>query len=179
MVYQAWYSGKLDLVKTVYRLEGIAAVESMWQELHPEASLLEVMSAEKALSLYWTRNEDAQWPAGGPEKKRETTNGVRFDEETNFEAGRPEWYFRRTSAHYEPGKYSFEEEEECISEFDVDEDFSAFKFGKRDQTGSPTAEGYEMVDGEDEEDDDDDVEEVDEWREAIEAEADYIVFGDD
>ncbi|KAF2654470.1 hypothetical protein K491DRAFT_717074 [Lophiostoma macrostomum CBS 122681] len=180
MVYQAWYAGKLELVKKVYLLEGFAAVESMWSSLHPKASLGEVMSAEKALSLYWTNIEDSQWPAGVPEKQGTIKSGVRFEKGTSFDSGRPQSYFRRGTARYEPGKYSFEEDM-YASESNAEENFSAFKFGKQKERDPPAEQGYEKLDEDDEKEYEDETEdEGDGWEEdSIGAEGDYIVLGDD
>jgi hypothetical protein len=138
---EAWYYGKLHLVQTVQEFETLASQEAQWHDSHPGTCLEGIMSASKALHIYWANLDPTPCERTCPEQK--ARKRVRFGEDTSFEPGRPVCYFWKESPRYEPGRFSDADTSE--------EDESVFSFG----SNSP-----EKDDGEVERDGDGDMEGV-------------------
>jgi hypothetical protein len=130
-IYYAWRNAKLDLIRTVQQLETYAAQEQDWATRHPEASVQNAKTAERALQIYYTAMEHDWMPPSSSLQSSEsdtssvmsTTSSssstssrysneakparrVSFAADTSFDLGRPNPYFWRLHPRYEAGKYA-------------------------------------------------------------------------
>lgn len=194
---QAWYAGKLALIKEISRLESLAQDEHDYDFMHKHArhtsqAASEVKTATQALEMYWDSMEAKPTMMQAPRRKRAGT--VDFCPETSFERGRDQLYFWRKSPRYEAGgKYASSSEEG-----DDEEPQEAGEEQTGNSTNTPgkvavvldhsSREEDEQSDGEtnhleddDEEEDDvdedsDSDEEEDEMDDETEVDGSYVVF---
>ena len=109
---QAWYAGKLALIRDIHWLESLAQDEQEHDEQHhhqpPRCSgdnTVDVKTAIQAIQLYWDSIEASPTVSCSPQKK--PARNVVFRPETSFEPGRDQHYFWRKSPRYEAGgKYA-------------------------------------------------------------------------
>jgi hypothetical protein len=203
---QAWYAGKLAVIKELDWLEDLAQHERDYdtesKQGRPSSQATgEVKTAAEALAKYWDSMEANPTMMQPPRRKRACA--VVFCPKTSFERGRDQLYFWRKSPRYEAGgKYASssdneeeDDEEECEEQtgaaatatnkaiplghgMDDEEDQS-------DEEASDLEDDDDDSDEEDDEDLEDEVEvEVDdsfivfEYEEVVVEGAEFVVFGD-
>ncbi|KAF2019523.1 hypothetical protein BU24DRAFT_121490 [Aaosphaeria arxii CBS 175.79] len=137
--YEAWYCGKLDLVRTVYTIQTWAMQEESWQVADVDSDLKDRHSAHEALMTYWqtvdnaTSDENSSSRPSEPEIEPEMTTlkrkdsgrerTVDFTQDTHFGEGRPQAYFRKDSPRYEPKiPTNDHDEDDEVAEDDYEEE---------------------------------------------------------
>ena len=116
-LYCAWSQAKVNTLRQVSELEDLAAEEIKWTDENPEVRYDNVKTAAEALEFYWYETAGCRGQSRCKEKKQT----IGFHEDTNFGPGRPVAYFLKRSPRYEPGKYTFLEDE-AVGDDAVSED---------------------------------------------------------
>lgn len=199
-LYLAWSQGKISTLQQVCKLEKLSAQEQLWSKKHPEHLNDDIQSATKALELYWFETVDCP----RLEERKVKSKAVAFTDDTNFDSGRPTYYFLRSSPRYEPGKYTMDTESEK-DEDTISEDSEDYSHARVIVLGGPEEESHprnqslladsareedsfdelEFDDGDSDWEDVDSDEEDDESSDGsyisfeVEEECNYIVFSDD
>ncbi|KAL1610422.1 hypothetical protein SLS60_002089 [Paraconiothyrium brasiliense] len=208
-VLQAWYAGKLALIKELGRLESLAQDEQDYDQEHQEKehqqkgnssqATSEVKTATQALDIYWDSMEANATMRRLPCSEKART--VVFCPETKFEQGRDQLYFWRKSPRYEAGgKYAPPSDDEdhegevkecsetttstrresCAASSDTREVFVL----KHDRNDEEESDG-ESSDLEDDDDDDDEEEgeeedeDEDDEENDDDVDASFIIFEDE
>ncbi|KAF2444726.1 hypothetical protein P171DRAFT_281641 [Karstenula rhodostoma CBS 690.94] len=191
---QAWYAGKLALLKELGRLEDLTLHERAYSSRSSSQATGEMKTATEALKMYWDSMEANPNMMQSPRQKKACT--VVFCPETSFEGGRNQLYFWRKSPRYEAGgKYSSSNEDEDDNEEEEHEEQSTsaatstrrvitLGHGMDDEEASDLEDSdSDEEEDEDDEDDEDDFEVegsfvVFEYEEVAIPGAEFVVFGD-
>ncbi|CAI6340523.1 unnamed protein product [Periconia digitata] len=146
-VLEAFYAGKIALIRAIADIEELAVAEENWDESNPasdiDADPTKIKTAQDALRMYWASVESSASDTSsssspsmscsssfsssssisgeeGPRKKQKT-QAITFDENTSFERGRHQHYFWRKSPRYEAGgKYEVVSTQPSDTESDTD-----------------------------------------------------------
>ncbi|KAL5412121.1 hypothetical protein PMIN03_004418 [Paraphaeosphaeria minitans] len=191
---QAWYNGKLALIKEIGRLEDLSQDERDYDESSQAGraatqTVGELKTATEALDMYWASIEANPNMMQSPRQKKTCT--VVFCPETSFERGRDQLYFWRKSPRYEAGgKYSSlsedKDEDEENEEQRQDQSSSAststqktIPFGPglddEEECGEEASDLEDDDDSDEDEDEDEDEVEDDDDDDA-EVEGGFVVF---